>query len=91
MAYKDPTAKALRSIFGSGADSAIRNQARYIASDLPGIGPIIQAQDNWNYINDYMENRGLSWADVKYVSRLGRSRSGGIVSFVSSNIGRLYR
>lgn len=91
MAYEDPTAKALRSIFGSGADPAIRNQARYIAADLPGIGPIIQAQDNWNYINDYMSNRGLSWDDVKYASRLGRSGSGGILSFVSSNIERLYK
>lgn len=87
----DHTAKALRSIFGSGADASIRNQFRYIASGLPGIGPVIQAQDNWNYINDYMENRGLSWSDVKYASRLGNSGSSGIMSFVSSNIERLYR
>lgn len=91
MSYEDPTAKALRAIFGLDADSSFRNQARYIASSLPGIGPIIQAQDNWNYINDYMENRGLSWSDVKYASRLGNSGVGGLVSFVSSNIARLYK
>lgn len=91
MTYSDPTAKALRSIFGPDADAALRNQARYFASGLPGIGPIVKAQDNWNYINDYMSNRGLSWDDVKYASRLGNSGSGGILSFVSSNIERLYR
>lgn len=91
MTYQDPTAKALRSIFGPGADSSYRNQARYIASELPGIGPIVKAQDNWNYINDYMKNRGLSWSDVRYASRLVSSGAGGILSFVSSNIERLYR
>lgn len=91
MVYEDPTAKALRQVFGGEGDPALRNQARYFASGLPGIGPIIQAQDNWRYINDYMENRGLSWSDVRYASRLGNSGVGGIMSFVSSNIERLYK
>lgn len=90
----DQTAKALSAVFGTSdpeVSAYWRNQARYIASGLPGIGPIIQAQDNWNYINDYMENRGLSWSDVRYASRLGNSGVGGIMSFVSSNIERLYK
>ena len=90
----DQTAKALRKVFGT-SDAEVsaywRNWAKYHGSGLPGIGPIIKAQDNWNYINDYMENRGLSWSDVKYPSRLGNSGAGGVVSFVSSNIEKLYR
>lgn len=90
----DQTAKALRSIFGS-SDPEIaaywRNWAGYIGSNLPFIGDIIGSSDNWNYINDYMRNRGFGWSDVKYPSRVvGAATAGYGLNFVSSNIEKLY-
>lgn len=90
MAYDDPTAKALRQVFGSEGDAALRNQFLYIVSGVPIVGDIARSYDNWSFLNDYMENRGISWADVKYPTRLGSTYSA-VPAFVSSNIERLYR
>lgn len=91
----DQTAKALRSIYGTSdpeVSAYWRNWAGYIGSGLPVIGDFIRSRDNWNYINDYMSNRGLSWSDVRYPSRVvGASTSGYGLSFVSSNIEKLYK
>ena len=90
----DQTAKALSKVFGT-SDAEVsaywRNWAGYIGSSLPFIGDAIRSRDNWNYINDYMRNRGLGWSDVKYPSRVvGASTSGYGLNFVSSNIESLY-
>lgn len=95
MVYGGSTPDALRKVFGT-SDAEVSaywtNWAKYIGSSLPFIGGVIRSQDNWNYINDYMENRGLSWADVKYPSRVvGASSAGYGLNFVSSNIEKLYR
>lgn len=91
----DQTAKALSKVFGTSdpdVSAYWRNWAGYIASGLPVVGGFIRSRDNWNYINDYMENRGLSWSDVKYPSRVvGASTSGYGLNFVSSNIENLYK
>lgn len=89
------TLDALSSVFGT-SDAEIKaywkNWAGYIGSSLPVVGDVIRSRDNWNYINDYMSNRGLSWSDVKYPSRvLGASTSGYGLNFVSSNIENLYK
>lgn len=95
MTYSDPTAKALRSIFGNqNPDVAAywRNWAGYIGAGLPFVGDAIRSRDNWDYINDYMGNRGLAWSDVKYPSRVvGASTAGYGLNFVSSNIENLYK
>ena len=57
----DQTAKALRSIYGTEnpeVASYWRNWAGYVGSSLPVIGGFLRSRDNWNYINDYMRNRG---------------------------------
>lgn len=89
------TMDALSAIFGN-ADSDVaaywRNWAGYIGSSMPILGDFIRSRDNWNYINDYLDNRGLSWSDVKYPSRVvGASTSGYGLNFVSSNIENLYK
>lgn len=66
------------------------NAWKYILGDFPVIGPITRAYDNWSYINDYLENRGLTWDDIKYPTRLGSMGAYGAVSYVSSNIEKLY-
>lgn len=91
----DQTASALRAIYGSSdpeVSAYWRNWAGYIGSSLPVIGGFLRSRDNWNYINDYMRNRALSWADVKYPSRVdGSSTAAYGLNFVSSNIEDLYK
>lgn len=91
----DQTAAALRKIYGSeDPDVAAywRNWAGYIGSSLPVLGGFLRSRDNWNYIDDYMRNRGLNWSNVKYPSRVvGASTSGYGLNFVSSNIESLYK
>lgn len=91
----DQTAAALRRIYGSSDPeyaAAWRNWSRYMISGFPVIGDFVKQLDNWNYINDYMANRGLSWSDVKYPSRIsGSGGFGSTLNYVSSNIERLYR
>lgn len=90
MVYEDPTAKALHEVFGSGGDPALRNQFLYFVSGIPIVGDIARSYDNWSYLNDYMENRGITWDQIKYPTRLGSTYSA-VPSFVSSNIEKLYR
>lgn len=86
---------AMRAIWGNSDPETKAywdNWASYIASGLPVIGPIVHSRDNWRYINDYMRNRGLTWSDVEYPSRVvGASTAGYGLNFVSSNIEELYK
>lgn len=69
-------------------------RAQAFLAGFPIIGTMLQARDNWNYMYDYMTNRGLSWSDIEYPTRTvaGVDRSAvGALNFVSSNIERLYR
>lgn len=89
------TREGLAAIWGD-ADPEVKaywdNWASYIASGLPIIGNFVRSRDNWNYINDYMRNRNLTWSDVKYPSRVdGASTAGFGLNFVSSNIEDLYK
>ncbi len=84
------TPEAMRQVFGDGGDPALRNQFLYFVSGIPIVGDIARSYDNWSYLNDYLENRGISWDDVKYPTRLGSMYSS-VPSFVSSNIERLYK
>lgn len=81
---------ALGTVLGLTNDD--KRELEYMASQVPFIGDLITARDNYNYITDYMRNRGLSWEDMRYPSRVTGSGSGyyGAVSFVSDNIKRLY-
>lgn len=66
------------------------NQVRSILSGVPILGDIQRSIDNYNYYNDYMRNRGLSWADVRYPSRIPSLSFGSTLNFVSKNIEELY-
>ncbi len=72
----------------------LNNQMRLFLSGAPIVGGMVRSEDNWNYMNDYLRNRGMDWSDVKYPSRVGNmpalgSLSAGL-SFVSRNIEHLY-
>lgn len=66
------------------------NQVKSILAGVPILGDIQRSIDNYNYYNDYMRNRGLSWADVRYPSRISTLSFGGTLNFVSKNIDKLY-
>lgn len=68
----------------------LNNQMRLFLGGAPLVGGMIRAEDNWNYLNDYLNNRGIDWADVKYPSRTVGMPIGGMLNFVSSNISHLY-
>lgn len=68
----------------------MQNQILSVMSGLPVVGDIQRSIDNWNYYNDYLNNRGLDWSDVKYPSRMSTVSLGSTLSFVSKNIDRLY-
>lgn len=72
-----------------------KNKLEYMTSQIPVVGGVITARDNWNYINDYMRNTGTGWSDMPYPSQVrgagsvGRAILGGY-NFVSDNIKSLY-
>lgn len=67
------------------------NKSVYLASNIPVIGDVLKAVDTMRYYDDYMGNRGLTWADVEYPTRLDSAGFRGLTNFVSSNIEKLYR
>ncbi len=72
----------------------LNNQLRLFLSGAPIVGGMVRSEDNWNYMNDYLRNRGIDWADVKYPSRAigmpALSSFAAGVNFVSKNIEHLY-
>lgn len=93
---KGSTPEALRQIFGGAPQSEdvarLMYQVSSVATAIPVLGDFVRARDDWRYMDDYMRNRGLSYRDLKYPSRtVGGSEFRGSVSFVSSNVTKLYR
>lgn len=70
--------------------SGFINQAVYIGSNIPVVGDVLKAVDTLRYYDDYFTNRGLTWADVEYPTRLNSAGFSGLTNYVSSNIERLY-
>lgn len=66
---------------------------RMFIGGVPVLGDFERAYDNYRYYDDYLRNRGMSWNDVKYPTRLnaGLGNAYGTLNFVSKNIMRLYR
>lgn len=66
--------------------------AESMLSALPFFGSFYQARDKVSYMDDYLDNRGLSYGDIKYPSMTaGYQGVSGLANYVSSNIERLYR
>lgn len=75
-----------------GLDDRTKYYLEAFVSGLPFVGPLISARDKVNYMDDYIENRGLSYGDILYPSMtVGYQGVSGLASFVSSNIEKLYR
>lgn len=94
---------ALYALYGSSGrpseallerQAMLEYRAQALLAGFPVIGGFLRSRDNWNYMLDYMTNRGLSWSDIKYPTRTAAGIDGsfgGLLNFVSHNIGRLYR
>ena len=67
-----------------------------ILSGLPLVGPAFNAyystRDKVKYMDDYMSNTGLDYADIQYPTMTaGYQGISSGMNFVSSNVERLYR
>ena len=74
----------------------LSDRSRYyldsFARGIPGVGSALVAQDNLRYMDDYLRNRGMSYSDIRYVSRTSGAQSlGSSVNYVSKNVEKLYR
>ncbi len=87
----DPIGDIIRDLYGEDAVAGWFNQANYFASGLPVVGGLFTTYDNYRYYDDYLKNRGINWSDVKYPARMSVGGYGSALSFVSSNIERLYK
>lgn len=79
----------LGTVMGLSQDD--KKEMEYLLSGTPVIGDLLGLRDNYQFMSDYLKNRGMSWGDMKYP---GRERAGSSawsgVNFVSKNISRLY-
>lgn len=68
-----------------------KKEMEFLLSGTPIIGDVLKLRDNYQWMSDYLNNRGMSWGDMKYPGRenAGRSAWSG-VNFVSKNIAKLY-
>jgi len=72
-------------------DAKYQYMVQTTVAGLPLIGDLYRSYDNMRYMNDYIENRGLSWEDIKYPTRTqGMQGVGSVLSYVSKNVERLY-
>lgn len=68
----------------------------FIGGAVPLIGGYYNARDSVAQMDDYIRNRGLSYANIRYPSKTigysGVSSFGSSsMSFISSNVSKLYR
>lgn len=82
-----------------GLSRADKNKIENVLSGIPVVGDVLKTKNQWDYMSDYMENKGLNWEDVQYPALLNSGlntvnlynsvRRG--TNFVSDNIKKLYR
>ena len=77
-------------------DDASRKRAISMLSGVPIVGDIWKAMDQYKQTEDYMDNRGIDWTDVKYPALVntGSNYAYNVInrgtSFVSDNVKSLY-
>lgn len=80
-----------------GVSKADQKKAMNLLSEVPVVGDILKADAQAQYMDDYMENKGLSWEDVQYPALLNYGNSSLVnvmrsgTNFVSKNIEELYK
>lgn len=78
-----------------GLDQGDANRFQAMMSDVPVIGDVLRWQQSVEKTQDYLDNRGLDWSDVKYPALQREYGLGSVLrsanSFVSKNVENLYR
>lgn len=86
----------LSNLFHSGLDAVdpeLAPKLGVMARALPLYGDVLSARDNVNYIQDYLDNTGQNWSDIKYPGRINLGLNAVVrqgTNFVSDNIKHLY-
>lgn len=82
-----------RDLYGSSSVSDNDwNAIRYLLGDVGAFGFYpFKMYDEFNYMNDYLKNRGLSWSDMKYPSLAPKSSAGFHWNVSTKALKRLYR
>lgn len=101
--YNDTIAKGLGDLYEgfkdwSGFDDDDEAKALYWLSNVPIAGDVISSNSKYDYLNDYLNNKGMSWSDLRYIGMNGLTTSGNwyssasdMYNFVSDNIVELYK
>lgn len=81
-----------RDLYGSSSVTNDEwNFTRYMLADVGAFGFYpFKMWDEYQFMSDYLKNRGLSWSDMKYPALAKNSGVGAKLS-VSKNIEKLYR
>lgn len=88
--YLPPAVRSLMNIYDN-LDGKYRYMLDTTVAGIPIIGDIYRSYDNMRYMEDYLNNRGISWDDIKYPTRTqGMQGLGSTVNYLSKNIYRLY-
>lgn len=88
--YLPPAVRSLMNIYDN-LDGKYRYMLDTTVAGIPIIGDIYRSYDNMRYMEDYLNNRGISWDDIKYPTRTqGMQGVGSTVNYLSKNIYRLY-
>lgn len=81
----------LYNMYNDPSKKGERNRTEYRLSSYPIIGDYLRNRDAERYITDYMQNRNLTWADVKYPALLKGATVGyGTFKTSISSVKRLY-
>ena len=88
--YIPPAVKSLMNIYDN-LYGKYRYMIQTTVAGIPIIGDIYRSYDNMRYMEDYLNNRGISWDDIKYPTRTqGMQGVGATLNYLSKNIYRLY-
>ena len=88
--YLPDAVKSLMDIYDN-LDGKYRYMLQTTVAGLPIIGDIYRSYDDMRYMEDYLNNRGMSWDDIRYPARTqGMQGFGSSLNYLSKNIYRLY-
>lgn len=93
MSYRYYLPTAVRNLMNiyDDMDGKYRYMVKTTVAGIPIIGDIYRSYDNMRYMEDYLNNRGISWDDIKYPTRTqGMQGVGSTLNYLSKNIYRLY-
>lgn len=89
---RNDSAVSTRDLYGSSSVSDNEwNAVRYMLSDVGAFGIYpLKMYDEFQWMNDYLKNRGMKWSDMKYPAIAPKSGAGVKWSLSKKAVKRLY-